>query len=77
MGFWLNPLNEVRGSHELKILSRFILRHKTQQLHHTPDFFKLLRFLKMTVANKSVGDVQRHQFINLQYFPFVVQLILK
>ncbi len=52
MGFWLNPLNKVRGSHKLKILSRFILRHKTHQLHHTRDFIKLLRFLKKTVANK-------------------------
>ncbi len=75
MGFWLNPLNKVCGSHKLKILSRFILRHKTHQLHHTHDFFKLLRFLKNTVANKllngttgAVGDIQRHhakQFINL------------
>ncbi len=82
MGFWLNPLNKVRGSHRLKILSRFILQHKTHQLHLTRDFFKLLRFLKMTVANKllngttgAVGDIKRHhteQFINLQYFPVVV-----
>ncbi len=46
--------------------------------HTTRDFFKLLRFLKKTVANKvlngttgAVGDIQRHhakQFINLQYF---------
>ncbi len=45
-------------------------------------FFKPLRFLKMTVANKllngttgAVGDIQRHhakQFIKLQYFPVVV-----
>ncbi len=79
MRFWLNALNKVRGSHELKILSRFILRHKT---HHTHDFFKLLRFLNKTFANKllngttgAVGDIQRHhakQFINLQYFSFVV-----
>ncbi len=67
MGFWLNPLNNVRGSHKLKILSRFILRHKTHQLHNTRDFFKLLRFLKKTVANKllngttgAVGDIQPH-----------------
>ncbi len=82
MGFWLNPLNKVCGSHKLKTLSRFILRHKTHQLHPTCDFFKLLRFLKMTVANKllngttgAVGDIQRHhaeQFLNLQYFPVVV-----
>ncbi len=82
MGFWLNPLNKVRGSHKLNILSRFILRHKTHQLHPTPYFLKLLRFLKMTVANKllngntgAVGDIKRHhaeQFINLQYFPVVV-----
>ncbi len=81
MGFWLNPLNKVL-SHRLKILSRFILRHKTHQLHHTRDFFKLLRCLKMTVANKllngttgAVGDIQRHHaehFINLQYFPVTV-----
>ncbi len=81
MGFWLNPLNKVRGSHKLKILSRFILRHKTHQLHPTRDFFKLLRFLK-TVANKllngttgAVGDIKRYhaeQLINLQYFPVVV-----
>ncbi len=38
MVFWLNPLNKVRGSHKLKILSRFILQHKTHQLHHTSDF---------------------------------------
>ncbi len=38
MGFWLNPLNKVRGSNKLKIISRFILQHKTQQLHHTRDF---------------------------------------
>ncbi len=73
-------LNKVRGSHRLKILSRFILRHKTHQLHHTRDFFKLLPFLKKTVGNKllngttgAVGDIKRHhgeQFINLQYFPF-------
>ncbi len=87
MGFWLNPLNKVRGSHRLKILSRF----KTHQLHHTRDFFKLLRFLKKTVANKllngstgAVGDIKQHhaeQFINLLYFPvvvlFVIQLILE
>ncbi len=82
MGFWLNPLNKVRSWHKLKILSRFILRHKTHQLHYTRDFFKLSRFLKKTVANKllngttgAVGDIQRHhaeQFINLQYFPVVV-----
>ncbi len=82
MGFWLNPLNKARGSHRLKILSRFILRHKTHQLHATRDFFKLLRFLKKTVANKllngttgAVGDIKRHhaeQLINLQYFPVVV-----
>ncbi len=81
MGFWINPLNKVCGSHKLKILSRFILRHKTHQLQPTRDFFKLFRFLKKTVANKlngttgAVGDIQRHhakQFINLQYFPIVV-----
>ncbi len=82
MGFSLNPLNKVCGSHKLKILSRFIVRHKTHQLHKTQDFFKLLRFLKQTVANKllngtkgAVGDIQHHhakQFINLQYFPVVV-----
>ncbi len=80
--FWLNPLNKIRGSHKLKIILRFILRHKTHQLHHTRDFFKLLHFLKKTVADKllngttgAVGDIQRHhakQFINLQYFPDVV-----
>ncbi len=69
MGFWLNPLNKVRGSHKLKILSHCILRYKTHQLHHTRDFFNMLRFLKKTVANKllnsttgAVGDIQRHQF---------------
>ncbi len=82
MGFWLNPLDKVRGSHKLKIRSHFILRHKTHQLHHTHDFVKLLRFLNKTVANKllngttgAVGDIQRHQakqIINLQYFPVVV-----
>ncbi len=82
MGFWLNPLNKVCGSHKLKILSRFILLHKTHQLDHTRDFFKLLCLLKKTVANKllngttgAVGDIKRHhaqQFINLQYFPIVV-----
>ncbi len=82
MGFWLNPLNKVRGSHMLKILSSFILRHKTHQLYPTRDFFKLLSFLKNTVANKllngttgAVGDIQRHHaewFINLRYFPVVV-----
>ncbi len=85
MGFWLNPLHKVRGLHKLKILSRFILRHKTHQLHHSRDFLfkKLLRFLK-TVANKllngttgAVGDIKRHlalnwTFINLQYLPVVV-----
>ncbi len=78
MGFWLNPLNKVHGSHKLKILSRFILWHKTHQLHHTRDFLKLLRFLKKTAANKllngttgAVGDIKHHhaeQFINLQFF---------
>ncbi len=82
MGFWLNPLNKVRGSHKVKIFSRFILQHKTQQLYPNRDFFKLLFFLKKTVANKllngttgAVGDIKRHhgeQFINLQYFPVVV-----
>ncbi len=82
MGFWLNPLNKVRGSHRLKILSRFILRHKTHQLHPTRDFFKTVMFLKKTVANKllngttgAVGDIKHHhaeQFINLQYLPVVV-----
>ncbi len=78
MGLWLNPLNKVRGSQKLKILSRFILQHKTHQLHHTRDFFKMLRFLKKMVANKllngtigAVGDIAK-QFINLQYFPIVV-----
>ncbi len=52
MGFWLNPLNKVHGSHKLKILSRFIIRHKTHKLLLTRDFFKLIRFLKKTVANK-------------------------
>ncbi len=80
MGFWLNPLNKVSGSHKLKILSSFILRHKTLVTPHS-CFFKQLRFLK-TVAIKllngttgAVGDIQRHhakQFINLQYFPVVV-----
>ncbi len=51
MGFWLNPLNKVRGSHKLKKRSRFILRHKTHQLHHTCDFFKMLHFFKKTVTN--------------------------
>ncbi len=50
MGFWLNLLNNVRSSHKLKILSRFIEWHKTHQLHHTRDFFKLLHFLNKTVA---------------------------
>ncbi len=83
MGFWLNPLNKVRGSHKLKILSRFILRHKPHQLAHTRDFLKLLRFLKKTVANKllngttgAVWDIQHHhakQFINVQYFPITIR----
>ncbi len=81
MGFWLNPLNKVCGSHKVKILSRFIdIKHTS----YTPlvIFFKLLRFLKNTVANKllngttgAVGDIKRHhaeQFINLQYFSVVV-----
>ncbi len=82
MGFWLNPLNKVRGSHRLKILSHFILRHKTHKLHHTRDIFKLLRFLKKPFANKllngttgAVRDIQCHhakQFINLLYFTVVV-----
>ncbi len=52
------------------------------QLHPTHDFFKLLCFLKKTVANKllkgttgTVWYIKRHhaeQFINLQYFPVVV-----
>ncbi len=29
LGFWLNPLNKVCGSHRLKILSNFIIRHET------------------------------------------------
>ncbi len=65
MGFWLNPLNKVCGSHKLKILS--VYPHKTHQLHHTHDFFKRLRLLKKTVANKllkgttgAIGDIQRH-----------------
>ncbi len=80
-GFWLNILNKVTCSHKLNILSRYILRHKTHQLHHTRDCFKLLRFFKKIVANKllngttgAVGDIQRHhakQFIHLQYFPVV------
>ncbi len=79
MGFWLNPLNKVCGSHKLKILSSFIIRHKTRQLHHGLDLFKLLRFLKNMVDKKllngtkgAVRDIKRHhaeQFINLQYFP--------
>ncbi len=52
MGFWLNPLNKAHGSHKLKLLSGFILRDKTHELHHTRDFFKLLHFLKKTVAIK-------------------------
>ncbi len=53
MGFWLNPLNKVRGPNKLKIHSSVILRHKTHQLQHTIDLvFKLLRFLKKTVTNK-------------------------
>ncbi len=78
MGFWLNPLNKVRGSRYFHVLF-YDIKH---QLHPTRDFFKLLRFLKKTVANKllngttgSVGDIQCHhaeQFINLQYFPVVV-----
>ncbi len=82
MGFWLNPLNKVRGAYKLKLLSQYILRHKTHQLHHTHDFLKLLRFLKKTVANKllngttgAVRDIKRHHavpFINLQYLPVVV-----
>ncbi len=82
MGFWLNPLNKVRGSHKRKILPQFILQHKTHQLHHTQDIIKLLCFLKKTVADKflngttgAVGDIQRHhakQFINLQYFTVAV-----
>ncbi len=79
MGFWLNPLNKVCGSHKLKILSRFILRHKT---HHTRDFFfKLLHFFKKfakKLLNRTTGtvrDIECHhakQFINLQCFPVVV-----
>ncbi len=83
MGFWLNPLNKVHGWHKLKILSRFKLRHKNTSYTIFLIFFKLLRFLKKTVANKllngttgAVRDVQRHddakQLINLQYFPVVV-----
>ncbi len=75
MGFWLNPLNKVRGSHKLKILSRFILWHKTHQLLHTRDFFKLLRFLKKTVAKKlingttgAVGDIQHHHAKRLSIY---------
>ncbi len=67
MGFWLNPLNKVRGSHKLKILSHFIVRHEKHQLHYTPDLFLVVTFLKKTVANKllngttgAVGDIQRH-----------------
>jgi len=67
MGFWLNPLNKVHGSHKLQILSCFILRHKTHQLHHTSDVFKLLHFLKKMVANKllnwttgAVGDIKHY-----------------
>ncbi len=74
MGFWLDPLNKVRGSHTLKILSRFILRHKTHQ--YTTQFFKLLRFLKKTVANKllnrttgAVEDIQRHHAKTFDQFP--------
>ncbi len=80
-GFWLNLLNKVTCSNKLNILSRYILRHKTHQLHHTRHCFKLLRFFKKIVANKllngttgAVGDIQRHhakQFIHLQYFPVV------
>ncbi len=87
MGFWLNPLNKAHGSHKLKLLSGFILRDKTHQLHHTRDFFKLLHFLKKTVAIKllngttgAVGNSQHHhakQFINLQYFPVVVQFVIQ
>ncbi len=76
-GILVKSLNKVRGSHKLKILSRFILRHKTHQLHHTRDFFKIVMFLKKTVdklqngTTDAVGDIQRHhakQFINLQCF---------
>ncbi len=66
-GILVKSLKKGPCSHKLKIISRFILRHKTHQLHHTRDFFKLLRFLKKTVANKlingttcAVGDIQRH-----------------
>ncbi len=82
MGLWLNPLNKIHDSHKLKILSRFILRHKSHQLHPTRDVFKLLRFFKKTVANKllnrttgAVWDIEHHhaeQFINFQYFRVVV-----
>ncbi len=52
-----------------------LVKSQTHQLHHTRDFFKLLRFFKKTVAKwttGAVGDIQPHhakQFINLQYFP--------
>ncbi len=72
MGFWLNPRNKARG---------FIVKLRTHQLQLTCYFFKLLRFLKKTVADKllngttgAVGDIIRHyakEFINLQYFPVV------
>ncbi len=49
-------------------------------------FFKRLRFLNKTIANKllngttgAVGDIQRRhakQFINLQYFPIVVYFVI-
>ncbi len=75
VGFWLNPLNKVRGSHKLKILSRFILWHKTHKLHHTSDFFKLLRFLKKTLASKllngttgTLWDIKRHHAERLSIY---------
>ncbi len=76
MGFWLNPLNKVRGSHKLKMLSRFILQHKTHQLHHTlVIFFKQVRFLNKTVANKllngttgAVGDIKHHHTERLSIY---------
>ncbi len=77
MGFWLNPLYKVRGSHKLKILSHFILQHKHTS-YNTLVIFKLLCFLKKRLLNGitgAIGDIKRHraeQFINLQYFSIVV-----
>jgi len=58
---------KVCGEHELRTLSRFILRHKTHQYYITQVFFKLLRVFKKQVASKyinvtteAVEEIKRH-----------------